>query len=68
MVIRRKSSIYKRFYETKGQDSFFGYDNLHFKTINLPVRQHFKNLCPKFNLKKIVNSKSVSIKKIEITR
>ena len=66
MVIRRKSSIYKRYYETKGQDSFFGYDNLHFKTVNLPARQNFKNLCPKFNLKKIVQTKSIFIKKIEI--
>ena len=34
------------------QISFFGYDNLHFKTVNLSARQKFKNLCPKFNLKK----------------
>jgi len=66
MVIYRKSSKYKRYYEAKGQDSFFGYDNLYFKTVNLPVRQNFKNLCPKFNLKKIVQTKSLFIKKIEI--
>jgi len=66
MVIHRKSSKHKRYYEAKGQDSFFGYDNLHFKTVNLPARQNFKNLCPKFNLKKIVQTKSIFIKKIEI--
>jgi len=66
MVIHRKSSKHKRYYEAKGQDSFFGYDNLYFKTVNLPVRQNFKNLCPKFNLKKIVQTKSLFIKKIEI--
>ena len=66
MVIHRKSSKHKRYYEAKGQDSFFGYDNLYFKTVNLPVRQNFKNLCPKINLKKIVQTKSLFIKKIEI--
>ncbi len=65
MVIYRRSSKYKRYHESIGQDSFFGYDNLKFKTINLPVRQHFKNLCPKFNLKKIIKKKSISIKIIE---
>ena len=53
MVIRRKSSIYKKFYEINGQKTMFGYDNLKFKTINLPKTQRFKNLCPKFNLKQI---------------
>ena len=66
MVIHRKSSKNKRYYEAKGQGSFFGYDNLHFKSVNLPVRQNFKNLCPIFNLKKIVQTKSIFIKKIEI--
>ena len=53
MVIRRKSSIYKKFYEINGQKTMFGYDNLKFKTVNLPKRQKFKNLCPIFNLKQI---------------
>ena len=62
MVIRRKSSIYKKLYEMNGQISMFGYDNLKFKTINLPKTQRFKNLCPKFNLKKIIiNKKSLKI-------
>ena len=54
MPIRRKSSLYKKYYENIGQISFFGYDNLHFKTVNLPNRQRFKNLCPVFNLKIII--------------
>ena len=53
MVIRRKSSIYKKFYEINGHKTMFGYDNLKFKTVNLPKTQKFKNLCPKFNLKQI---------------
>ena len=62
MVIRRKSSIYKKLYEINGQTSMFGYDNLKFKTINLPKAQRFKNLCPKFNLKIInINKRSLEI-------
>ena len=33
MVIRKKSSINKKYYETIGQGILFGYDNIHFKTI-----------------------------------
>ena len=56
MVIRRKSSIYKKLYEINGQQMLFGYDNLDFKTINLPSKQRYKNLCSKFGLKKIKSS------------
>ena len=52
MVIRRKSSIYKKIYELNGQKMMFGHDNIHFKTINLPVKQRYRNLCSKFGLKK----------------
>ena len=34
----------------------FGHDNIHFKTINLPSKQKYKNLCGKFGLKKIKSS------------
>ena len=61
MVIRRKSSIYKKFYEINGQKMMFGYDNLKFKTINLPKTQKFKNLCPKFNLKQIYSDNSLNL-------
>ena len=61
MVIRRKSSIYKRLYELNGQSSMFGYDNLKFKTINLPKSQKFKHLCPTFSLKKFHKTKSIRV-------
>ena len=61
MVIRRKSSIYKKLYELNGQSSMFGYDNLKFKTINLPKSQKFKHLCPTFSLKKFHKIKSINI-------
>jgi len=66
MVIRRKSSIYKKLYEMNGQTSMFGYDNLKFKTINLPKTQRFKNLCPKFNLKQINSNKHLDLPFITI--
>ena len=44
-----------------GQTSMFGYDNLKFKTINLPKTQRFKNLCPKFNLKQINSDNSLNL-------
>ena len=66
MPIRRKSSLYKKYYEKIGQISFFGYDNIAFKTINLPNRQRFKNLCSRFKLKKIVKTKSIYLILINI--
>ena len=66
MVIRRKSSIYKKFYEINGQKTMFGYDNLKFKTVNLPKTQKFKNLCPKFNLKQINCNKLLDLPFITI--
>ena len=59
MVIRRKSSIYKKYYESIGQGILFGYDNLHFKTINFPKKQHLKNLCANFNLKLLIKRKKI---------
>ena len=61
MVIRRKSSFFKRLYEINGQKSMFGYDNIHFKTINLPNKQKYKNLCSKFGLKKFNNKSSINL-------
>ena len=59
MVIKRKSSIYKKLYEKNGQHTMFGYDNVHFKTVNLPKKQKFKNLCVNFGLKKLIKLQSV---------
>ena len=62
MPIRRKSSIEKKYYETIGQGLLFGHDNLHFKTVNLPQRQRFINLCKKFSIKQINQSNQTFIK------
>ena len=43
----------KYFYELSGQIPIFGFDNLTFKTINIPKKQNFDNICSKFKLKKI---------------
>ena len=40
MPIRRKSSIYKKYYESIGQGLLFGHDNLNFKSVNLPKKQN----------------------------
>ena len=50
--MKKKSPINKYYYELKGQIPMFGYDNLAFKTINMPKKQQFNNLCSKFKLKK----------------
>ena len=66
MVIRRKSSIYKKLYEINGQKMMFGHDNIHFKTINLPSKQKYINLCGKFGLKKIKSSRKRNFQIIDI--
>lgn len=66
MVIRRKISIYKKHYETIGQVSLFGHDNIYFKTVNLPNRQRFKDLCLRFKLKQLIKTKALSMKVIKI--
>ena len=66
MVIRRKSSIYKKLYEINGQKMLFGHDNIHFKTINLPQKQKYKNLCSKFGLKKLYFSRTTFLPIVNI--
>ena len=44
----------------------FGYDNIHFKTINLPKKQKYKNLCSVFGLKKFNINKVVKLSFIKI--
>tara|TARA_B100001057_G_scaffold37665_1_gene34021 strand:+ start:3539 stop:3742 length:204 start_codon:yes stop_codon:yes gene_type:complete len=66
MAIRRKSSIYKKLYEINGQKTMFGYDNIYFKTINLPKKQKYKNLCNKFGLKKFYKNKVINLSFIQI--
>ena len=59
MTITTKDSILKKWYEYHGQQSFFGYDNLEFKTINHPPPHRFVELCPEFKLKQ--NKKSLIV-------
>ena len=66
MPIRRKSSIQKKFYESIGQGSLFGHDNIHFKTVNLPQKQKLINICKKFSVKLIVNKNKFFLNYIEI--
>jgi len=54
MPIKRKYSVNKINYELAGQKSFFGRDNLAFKTVNFSKPQKLCNLCRKFKLKKII--------------
>ncbi len=44
----------------------FGYDNINFKTVNLPKRQKYKNLCSKFGLKKFNKMKTIYLNKLII--
>ena len=68
MPIRRKSSINKKNYESIGQGVLFGHDNIHFKTVNHPKKQRFKNLCPHFNLKLIIQEKPILLQVIKLNR
>jgi hypothetical protein len=68
MPVRRKSSVNKKYYESIGQECLFGHDNIHFKTINHPKKQRFKNLCPKFNLKLIIQEKPILLQVIKLNR
>ena len=66
MPIRRKSSIYKKYYESIGQGLLFGHDNLNFKSVNLPKKQRLTNLCKKFSIKLIIQSNKNFLNVIKI--
>ena len=66
MPIRRKSSIYKKYYESIGQGLLFGHDNLNFKTVNLPKRQRLTNLCKKYSIKIIIQTNQNFLNVIKI--
>ena len=66
MIIRKKSSLDKINYELMGQQSFFGRDNLYFKTVNLPHSQRYDNLCNKFRLKILVSNLHLALPSIII--
>ena len=67
MPIRRKSSIDKKYYESIGQGRLFGYDNLLFKTVNLPKKQRLTNICQKFSVKLIIQTNPILLKAIKIS-
>ena len=54
----RKIKYSKKIFESMGQGSLFGHDNIHFKTVNLQ-KQKFINLCKKFNVKLVVNKNKI---------
>ena len=64
MVFRRQYSLNKINYEINGQKTMFGRDNLIFKTLNLPKKQTFQNLCNNFKIKKF--SQNIKVKLIVI--
>ena len=66
--MNKKKSTKKYIYEINGQMSMFGHDNLEFKTINMPKKQKFKNLCIKFNIKKPINNLFLPIEVLEINK
>ena len=68
MPIKRKSSINKVYYESIGQKTLFGYDNIHFKTVNHPKKQKFKNLCSQFRIKLIIQEKPILLQVIKLNR
>ena len=51
-MIKTKNSINIIHIESNGQQLFFGRDNIFFKTINMPKKQRFQNICYNFKLKK----------------
>ena len=67
MPIRRKSSIYKKHYESIGQGLLFGHDNLNFKSVNLPKKQRLTNLCKKFSIKLIIQTNQNFLNVIKIS-
>jgi len=67
MPIKRKSSIDKQYYESIGQGTLFGHDNLYFKTVNLPKKQRLTNLCKKFSVKIITQTNPVFLKVIRLS-
>ena len=66
MSIRRKSLLDKKNYKSLEQLSFFGRDNLDFKTVNLAKGQKLVNLCRVFKLKKIILQKKRLLSFFEI--
>ena len=60
-MIRKKSSIIIFHYENNGQQTFFGRDNLSFKTVNMSTKQHFDNICNVFKIKKLIKKNNLQL-------
>jgi len=52
--MQKKNLIDKYIFELNGKIFMFSYDNLLFKTTNMPKKQCFNNICKNFKLKKLI--------------
>ena len=68
MPITNKDSILKQYYEANGQQEMFGRDNLAFKCINMPKKQHFDNICKNFKLKKLTKRVNLFLEIVYINK
>ena len=59
--MQKKNLFNKTIYELNGQIAMFGRDNLSFKSINMPKKQSFINICNNFKLKKIVKRTNIAL-------
>ena len=65
--MKKKFSKDNFIYDENGQTLMFGHDNLEFKTINMPKKQRFDNICRKFKLKKFIKKNSLFLPFIYIS-
>ena len=65
-MIRNKYSFNKLYFEKIGQKSFFGRDNLSFKTVNMVKKQKYINICKIFKIKKIYKQNNLIFPFIKI--
>ena len=66
--MRKRFLKNKSYYELNGQESMFGHDNLSFKTVNMPKKQNFDNICSNFKLKMLTNKISLKLSIIYINK
>ena len=66
--MKKKSTIDKYIYELNGQIPMFGRDSLVFKTVNMPKKQYFDNMCSNFKLKKLIKKKNLFLSIIHIKK
>ena len=64
--MKKKFSKDNFIYDENGQTLMFGHDNLEFKTINMPKKQNFDNICRNFKLKKFTKKNSLFLSVIYI--